>query len=182
MQCPKFINYCIELFDTYTTKVHTEATDTTIPGWLYSRRCAQIISKSFVPRNCWWPVTYTVINIWQTSIYSQYIITRLLCIDFSPLIIFWNTWLWFMLTLSPYKKSAYSSRASTLLWWKKVISAFYIHGTGIVSEYVHMYKCVHVFINTLLNACFKHRTTCTKSRLWIGWLHSRRTCLYHHNS
>ena len=40
---------------------------------------------------------------------------------------------------------------------KKVISAFYIHGTGIVSEYVHMYKCVHVFINTLLNACFKHR-------------------------
>ena len=140
MQCPKFINYCIELFDTYTTKVHTEATDSrpTIPGWLYSRRCAQIISKSFVPRNCWWPVTYTVINIWQTSIYSQYIITRLLCIDFSPLIIFWNTWLWFMLTLSPYKKSAYSSRASTLLWWKKVISAFYIHGTGIVSEYVHM--------------------------------------------
>lgn len=40
---------------------------------------------------------------------------------------------------------------------KKVISAFYIHGTGIVSEYVHMYKCVHVFINRLLNACFKHR-------------------------
>ena len=40
---------------------------------------------------------------------------------------------------------------------KKVISAFYIHGTGIVSEYVHMYKCVHVFINTRLNACFKHR-------------------------
>lgn len=40
---------------------------------------------------------------------------------------------------------------------KKVISAFYIHGTGIVSEYVHMYKCVHVFINTQLNACFKHR-------------------------
>ena len=22
---------------------------------------------------------------------------------------------------------------------------------------VHMYKCVHVFINTQLNACFKHR-------------------------
>ena len=40
---------------------------------------------------------------------------------------------------------------------KKVISAFYIHGTGIVSEYVHMYKCVHLFINTQLNACFKHR-------------------------
>ena len=40
---------------------------------------------------------------------------------------------------------------------KKVISALIIHGTGIVSEYVHMYKCVHVFINTLLNACFKHR-------------------------
>ena len=29
---------------------------------------------------------------------------------------------------------------------KKVISALYIHGTGIGSEYVHMYKCVHVFI------------------------------------
>ena len=40
---------------------------------------------------------------------------------------------------------------------KKVISALYIHGIGIVSEYVHMYKCVHVFINTRLNACFKHR-------------------------
>ena len=33
---------------------------------------------------------------------------------------------------------------------KKVISAFYIHGTGIVSDYVHMYKCVHVLINTSL--------------------------------
>lgn len=32
---------------------------------------------------------------------------------------------------------------------KKVISAFVIHGTGIVSDYVHMYKCVHVLINTL---------------------------------
>lgn len=40
---------------------------------------------------------------------------------------------------------------------KKVISAFNIHGTGIVYDYVHMYKCVHVFINTQLNACFKHR-------------------------
>lgn len=40
---------------------------------------------------------------------------------------------------------------------KKVISALYIHGTGIVYDYVHMYKCVHVFINTLLNACFKRR-------------------------
>lgn len=33
---------------------------------------------------------------------------------------------------------------------EKVISAFVIHGTGIVSDYVHMYKCVHVFINTPL--------------------------------
>lgn len=40
---------------------------------------------------------------------------------------------------------------------KKVFSAFNIHGTGIVYDYVHMYKCVHVFINTQLNACFKHR-------------------------
>ena len=40
---------------------------------------------------------------------------------------------------------------------KKVISAFVIHRTVIVSDYVHMYKCVHVLINTRLNACFKHR-------------------------
>ena len=33
---------------------------------------------------------------------------------------------------------------------KKVISAFYIHGTGIVSDYVHMYMCVQAFINTSL--------------------------------
>ena len=32
---------------------------------------------------------------------------------------------------------------------KKVISAFVIHRTVIVSDYVHMYKCVHVLINTL---------------------------------
>ena len=47
---------------------------------------------------------------------------------------------------------------------KKVFSAFNIHGTGIVYDYVHMYKCVHVFINTRLNACFKHRTTWTEPR------------------
>ena len=43
---------------------------------------------------------------------------------------------------------------------KKVISAFNIHGTGIGSEYVHMYKCVHVFMYSLTRycyACFKHR-------------------------
>ena len=28
---------------------------------------------------------------------------------------------------------------------KKVFSAFNIHGTGIVYDHVHMYKCVHVF-------------------------------------
>ena len=62
-----------------------------------------------------------------------------------------------MLALSPKKQRCLLITSKHPVMMKKVISAFVIHRTGIVSDYVHMYKCVHVFINRLLNACFKHR-------------------------
>ena len=178
MQCPKFINYCIELFDTYTTKVHTEATDTTIPGWLYSRRCAQIISKSFVPCNCWWPVTYTVINIWQTSIYSQYIITRLLCIsrmrslncipDTSPAFICFNISsiiLWYILCSTNRLHSLSANLKSALRFqvWLASIGAPFRNGCLVFTQHFcqplvwvlgysqHYLQSVYIFLcHTLL--------------------------------
>ena len=59
-------------------------------------------------------------------------------------------------------KAKVPTRHEQAPFMKKVISAFNIYGTGIVSDYVHMSSLTHY-----RHSCLKHRTIWTASRFRI---------------